>query len=92
MEDRSGQVLAVAVLFFILCWIAVGLRIYCRGWVTRSLGTDDKMMIALMLIFTIYLITQIQGVRYGTGRHRTDLTPEHNREALMVWPIWKPSS
>ncbi|KAK0377326.1 hypothetical protein CLIM01_05321 [Colletotrichum limetticola] len=87
MEDRSGQVLAVAVLFFILCWIAVGLRIYCRGWITRSLGTDDKMMIALMLIFTIYLITQIQGVRYGTGRHRTDLTREHNRDALMYWYI-----
>lgn len=50
MEDRSGQVLAVAVLFFILCWIAVGLRIYCRGWITRSLGTDDKMMIALMVL------------------------------------------
>ncbi|OHE98128.1 hypothetical protein CORC01_06496 [Colletotrichum orchidophilum] len=87
MEDRSGQVLAVAVLFFILCWIAVGLRIYCRGWITRSLGTDDRIMIALMLTFTIYLITQIQGVRYGTGRHRVDLTPQQNRDALMYWYI-----
>ncbi|GJC83155.1 hypothetical protein ColLi_05993 [Colletotrichum liriopes] len=87
MEDRSGQVLAVAVLFFVLCWIAVGLRIYCRGWIIRSLGVDDKLMIGLMLIFTVYLITQIQGVRYGTGRHRIDLSPEHNRDALMYWYI-----
>ncbi|GKT40414.1 uncharacterized protein ColSpa_00595 [Colletotrichum spaethianum] len=95
MEDRSGQVLAVAVLFFVLCWIAVGLRIYCRGWITRSLGVDDKLMIGLMvyselawkLIFTVYLITQIQGVRYGTGRHKIDLSPEHNRDALMYWYI-----
>ncbi|TIC93751.1 hypothetical protein CH35J_009089 [Colletotrichum higginsianum] len=87
MEDRSGQVLAVAVLFFVLCWIAVGLRIYCRGWIIRSLGVDDKLMIGLMLIFTVYLITQIQGVRYGTGRHRVDLSPENYRDALMYWYI-----
>ncbi|KAK1974912.1 integral membrane protein [Colletotrichum cereale] len=87
MEDRSGQVLAVAVLFFVLSWIAVGLRIYCRGWIIRSLGVDDKLMIGLMLIYTVYLITQIQGVRYGTGRHRIDLSPEDNRDALMYWYI-----
>ncbi|OLN97002.1 hypothetical protein CCHL11_02071 [Colletotrichum chlorophyti] len=87
MEDRSGQVAAVAVLFFVLCWIAVGLRVYCRGWIIRSFGIDDKLMIALMIIFTVYLITQIQGVRYGTGRHRADVDPEHYRDALMYWYI-----
>ncbi|KAJ0159793.1 hypothetical protein CTA2_9097 [Colletotrichum tanaceti] len=87
MEDRSGQVLAVAVFFFVLCWIAVGLRIYCRGWIIRSLDVDDKLMIGLMLIFTVYLITQIQSVRYGTGRHRVDLSPENYRDALMHWYI-----
>lgn len=49
MEDRSGQVLAVAVLFFVLCWSVVGLRIYCRGWIIRSFGVDDKLMIGLMV-------------------------------------------
>ncbi|TDZ49809.1 hypothetical protein CTRI78_v007810 [Colletotrichum trifolii] len=87
MEDRSGQVLAVAVLFLVLCWIAVGLRIYCRGWIIKSFGVDDKLMILLMLIFTAYLVTQIQGVRYGTGRHRSELTAEQNRQALMYWYI-----
>ncbi|KAF6841423.1 hypothetical protein CPLU01_00554 [Colletotrichum plurivorum] len=87
MEDRSGQVLAVAVLFLVLCWIAVALRIYCRGWIIRSFGIDDKLMIALMFIFTAYLITQIQGVRNGTGRHRSELTAEQNRDALMYWYI-----
>ncbi|KAK2775133.1 integral membrane protein [Colletotrichum kahawae] len=87
MEDRSGQVLAVAVLFFVLCWSVVGLRIYCRGWIIRSFGVDDKLMIGLMLLFTVYLIMQIQGVRYGTGRHGADLTAEANRDALMYWYI-----
>ncbi|KAF9879691.1 hypothetical protein CkaCkLH20_02502 [Colletotrichum karsti] len=87
MEDRSGQVLAVAVLFFVVCWVVVAARIYTRGWIIRSFGVDDKLMIALMLLFTVYLITQIQGVRHGTGRHRSDLTPEDNRDALMYWYI-----
>ncbi|KAL0938663.1 uncharacterized protein CTRU02_205273 [Colletotrichum truncatum] len=87
MEDRSGQVLAVAVLFFVLCWTVVAARVYCRAWIIRSFGMDDKFMIALMLIFTVYLIFQIQGVQNGTGRHRADLEPEHYREALMYWYI-----
>ncbi|EFQ31309.1 uncharacterized protein GLRG_06453 [Colletotrichum graminicola M1.001] len=44
-------------------------------------------MVGLMFIYTAYLITQIQSVRYGTGRHRVDLSPEDNRNALMLWYI-----
>ncbi|KAK2007261.1 hypothetical protein LZ32DRAFT_632413 [Colletotrichum eremochloae] len=44
-------------------------------------------MIGLMLIYTVYLIIQIQGARYGTGRHRIDLSPEDNRNALLCWYI-----
>ncbi|KAK2057494.1 integral membrane protein [Colletotrichum caudatum] len=85
MEDRSWQVFAVAVLFFLLSWIAVALRVYCRGWIVRSFAVDDKLTIGLLLIYTVYLITLIQGVRYGTGRHTIDLSPEDNRNALMCW-------
>ncbi|KAK2041882.1 integral membrane protein [Colletotrichum somersetense] len=89
MEDRSWQVFAVAVLFFLLSWIAVALRVYCRGWIVRSFGVDDKLTIGLLsqLIYTVYLITLIQGVRYGTGRHTIDLSPQDNRNALMCWYI-----
>ncbi|KAK1586145.1 uncharacterized protein LY79DRAFT_240866 [Colletotrichum navitas] len=87
MEDRSGLVLGVAVLFFALSWIAVGLRIYCCGWIIRSFRVDDKLMVGLMFVYTAYLITLFQGVRYGTGRHRVDLSQEDNRNALMFWYI-----
>ena len=30
MEDRGGQIAAVAITFFILTWLTVGLRCYVR--------------------------------------------------------------
>lgn len=49
MDDRSDEVLAVAILFFILCWVTVSLRAYCRWRVIHSFGIDDKLLLALMV-------------------------------------------
>jgi hypothetical protein len=49
VEDRSAQVYAVAILFFVLSWITVGLRTYVRACIIRSVGTDDKLMILLLV-------------------------------------------
>jgi hypothetical protein len=35
-------------------------------------------------LFTMYLITQLLGVKHGTGKHRSELTAENNSKALMV--------
>lgn len=45
MEDRSHQVLAVAVLFISLTWLTVGLRCYVRIGMLKSFGYDDYMML-----------------------------------------------
>ncbi|KAM0332057.1 hypothetical protein ACHAQA_002326 [Verticillium albo-atrum] len=87
LENRGPEILAVAILFFVLCWISVGLRIYTRGVLLRCLGLDDKLMIVLLGIFTGYLISQLQSVRYGNGRHDAVLTPENRQKALMWWYI-----
>lgn len=54
MEDRSGEVVAVAILFFVLCWITVSLRVYCRWKVIHSVGIDDHLLL-LLLVCTLLL-------------------------------------
>lgn len=36
------------------------------------------------LLFMMYLITQLLGVHFGTGKHRADLGHDDNSRALMV--------
>ncbi|KAH6659439.1 hypothetical protein BKA67DRAFT_529592 [Truncatella angustata] len=84
MADRSGQVKAVAILFLITTWVLVPLRLYCRGYIVKSFGSDDWILCFLQIVFTIYLISQLLGAVAGTGRHKTDITPEANTEALRV--------
>jgi len=45
MQDRSGEVLAVAITFGCLTWISVGLRIFVRAWMLKAFGLDDWTMI-----------------------------------------------
>ncbi|KAH6646252.1 hypothetical protein BKA67DRAFT_583665 [Truncatella angustata] len=86
-DDRSASVLAVAVTFLVLTWIMVPLRIYVRTVVTNSFGRDDALLILTQALFTVYLSAQLGGWYHGTGRHRTDLTPENNTSALKFWFI-----
>ncbi|KAK8177359.1 integral membrane protein [Phyllosticta citrichinensis] len=85
MEDRSQQILAVGVFFLCLCWISVSLRLYTRAVIVKSFGSDDWTMLASLLFITGYLVCQLGGVYYGTGRMDDDLSPENKRKALQYW-------
>ncbi|KAI4594999.1 hypothetical protein KJ359_007250 [Pestalotiopsis sp. 9143b] len=84
-DDRSGGVLAVAVTFLTLTWLVVPLRIYVRAVLTKAFGLDDVLLIITQALFTSYLSVQLGGWYWGTGRHRDDLTPEANTNALRYW-------
>ncbi|KAF3024754.1 hypothetical protein E8E14_005428 [Neopestalotiopsis sp. 37M] len=84
-DDRSAGVLAVAVTFLTLTWIVVPLRIYVRAVLTKAFGLDDVLLIITQALFTTYLSAQLGGWYWGTGRHREDLTPEANTNALRFW-------
>jgi len=45
MEDRGAELLATAILFAILSWIAIGLRVYVRARMIKSMGIDDWIML-----------------------------------------------
>lgn len=49
MEDRSEQVLAIAVTFMVVCWATVGLRVHCRLHVVKSFGRDDLVLVVLQV-------------------------------------------
>lgn len=85
MNNRSREVLAVAILFFILTWITVGLRIYVRAIMLKIWEQDDWWMVVTLLIFTVYLVFQFASTVNGTGRHSWDLNDAHARLALLFW-------
>jgi hypothetical protein len=60
MEDRSNEVLAVAILFLITSWITVGLRVYVRAGMRNTFSPDDWAMVATLvsvLRFSRHLMT-----------------------------------
>jgi hypothetical protein len=48
-DDRSPDVFAVAILFFVLTWLTVGLRVYVRTILMKSWGKDDSCMVAALV-------------------------------------------
>jgi hypothetical protein len=49
MEDRSQQVLAVALVFLLLAWITVGLRVYVRAFMLRTFALDDWLIVLALV-------------------------------------------
>ncbi|PVH93122.1 hypothetical protein DM02DRAFT_249370 [Periconia macrospinosa] len=85
MDDRSSQVLGVAITFLVLCWITVALRCYARAIVVKAFGLDDAVMLTTLFTFTAYLTCQIGGAVHGTGKRRKLLTDESAQTALHFW-------
>jgi hypothetical protein len=83
-NDRSAPIWGVGIAFFIISWIAVGLRIWVRAGMIKSFGRDDWTMLATQLMNTAYLACQLGGLIYGTGRHIEDLEPARAETALTV--------
>jgi hypothetical protein len=90
-DDRSGSIWAVGLTFLVITWLVVGLRVYVRAFAIRKFGLDDKVTILAQILFTGYLICQIGGVYYGTGRRLRNLTYEHAETALKVCLAFTPS-
>jgi hypothetical protein len=47
--DRGPQVAAVAILFLVTSWLAVLLRVYVRGVMTKSFGIDDTLAVVTLV-------------------------------------------
>ncbi|PVI02586.1 hypothetical protein DM02DRAFT_589253 [Periconia macrospinosa] len=87
MKDppSKNDLLVVAILFFILTWLSVSLRIYVRGFLQKTWGKDDSFMVVSLIIFTIYLAFQLVAVTHGQGRHRWDLEDDEARIGFLFY-------
>ncbi|KAF9877401.1 hypothetical protein CkaCkLH20_05101 [Colletotrichum karsti] len=83
--NRPHRVLAVAILFLRLTPVAVALRLYSKVFITRAFSSDDKVLCLLQVVFTTFLITEILGVVYGTGRDATEIPRADRRTALQYF-------
>jgi amino acid permease len=54
--DRSPDVFAVAILFFVLTWLTVGLRVYVRAILMKRWGKDDSCMVAALVWVNLFCI------------------------------------
>lgn len=87
MENRSGQVLAVAILFFILSWLAVALRVYVRAGMLKAFGLDDWLM----------LLTQVRGhwwplILHGKKERRREEKRRRKKRKKMLIGFMSSSS
>lgn len=82
--NHGGQVIGVAAMFMVLSWLAVTLRMYCRVFLVRSVGMDDWTMLALLVIFTVYLSLQMYGATRGIGFRDSQMTEADRVISLKV--------
>lgn len=90
-ESKPDVIIALATIFLIFSTLTTLTRIYVRQVLIKSMGIDDYVMIAAYFSFLGFLICQLIGVHYGTGRHRTGPDGINNdakaKLALMVRTI-----
>jgi hypothetical protein len=48
-KDRGPQAAAVAIVFLVTSWLAVLLRVYVRGVMTKSFGIDDTLAVITLV-------------------------------------------
>lgn len=94
---------AVAILFLVLTWVVVSLRIYVRAILMKAFGKDDYLMVVSLVslvkgsrmdkadgfkaLFSFYCGFVIVGVEYGTGRHVQDIMEEPDGQANFVFAM-----
>ncbi|KAM0713434.1 hypothetical protein Q7P37_010396 [Cladosporium fusiforme] len=53
-QERRIMMTAVVVVFLVISWIAVALRTWVRGFMIRSFGWDDALMLLAAMTYSIY--------------------------------------
>ncbi|PSR79065.1 hypothetical protein BD289DRAFT_375944 [Coniella lustricola] len=90
-DTRGLQVAAIAYTFVVISSIATCLRVYCRGWVSKAFGPDDYLAVIAQIMFIVYSSYSITGVKYGTGRHISDIPTENIPMAMQMWWTCEPT-
>ncbi|KJZ80539.1 hypothetical protein HIM_00389 [Hirsutella minnesotensis 3608] len=83
-QDASPALIITCAVLLPLTWLAVGLRIYVRAYMTKSFKIDDWFMVVAQLTFTVVCAIVLEGVRTGLGKHNAALTT-NNLVLTLKW-------
>jgi hypothetical protein len=84
IETRADQIAGIGITFLVLTTIATLLRVYCRAVIIKAFAIDDWFAIIGQFMFIVFVSYELTGVRYGTGRHFKDISPENIPKAMQV--------
>ncbi|KAF1841545.1 uncharacterized protein K460DRAFT_419592 [Cucurbitaria berberidis CBS 394.84] len=85
IENRGPELLGVNIAFVITAVFACALRCWVRIHMVKAFGRDDWLMVFATIFFIMYATSSNLGVKYGTGRHRADLTTEGYQNGRHCW-------
>jgi hypothetical protein len=85
-EDRGDGILAWAWIIGAIGCILLGMRMYVRSVIVKTIGWDDITMIIAVILAIVTNIVTTLAVHYGVGRHALYLTDDQRVNAVyMIW-------
>ncbi|KAI0018114.1 hypothetical protein F4780DRAFT_752644 [Xylariomycetidae sp. FL0641] len=76
LSNEPGTIYGLVIVFLLMAWVCVSLRLYVRFKVVRAPGWDDFCVIFYMLSTTVGSIAILLSVKYGLGQHFLKLTQD----------------
>ncbi|KAI1371934.1 hypothetical protein F4677DRAFT_434073 [Hypoxylon crocopeplum] len=89
-EDRGPTINAIAWVGAFISTVFVGLRLYSRGFVTRSIGWDDGVIVLAAILNIITSVFTSVAITSGLGRHIWYLNEEEIVRALYYSALQRP--
>lgn len=77
MGDRGPATSSVTIVVTVLATVFVAARFFTRIYLVRSIKNDDWWMLAAWLVSVGFSTSICVGVRYGLGKHRSDISDEN---------------
>ncbi|KAF2728883.1 hypothetical protein EJ04DRAFT_448401 [Polyplosphaeria fusca] len=69
LANQRATIFGSTISFLIISWVAIGLRLFTRGWVVRNPGWDDFFVTLAGVCNTIATALVLVSVDYGLGQH-----------------------
>ncbi|KAL2020590.1 hypothetical protein VTK56DRAFT_8178 [Thermocarpiscus australiensis] len=76
-ESRTTEIIAILTVASILSTLVVALRTYCRGFLLRSFGWDDGVMLPAQVLVLASAVAIGLEAKYGLGRHAWTMPAEN---------------
>lgn len=66
-QDIRPAIMGVTISFFVVNFVVVSLRMYCRLFLVRRFGWDDKLMVIALMVMCAVVGLNMGQVKYGAG-------------------------